>query len=181
MARPEGHAQGSMCEVPRYFAQLTRQYPPASAVSRILNIALSPAAPVGSREGGTIQTSLWAAGEQEIHLEPHTGRGPALDSPTVRNATEQVEAPAGIQVRGLRRDGDIEARARVTDLCAQGLGLDLDDQVNGIARTEATVAQAVGHQFGDEQPEVVEIRSGNVGSQFAEGHASLPGSLGTGR
>jgi hypothetical protein len=135
----------------------------------------------GSRVGATIGTSIRVRGEREIHLEPHTGGGPDLDSPTVRNTTEEVEAPAGTQVSGLRSDGDIEARAGVMDLHAQGLRLNLDDQVNGIARTEAAVAQAVGHQLGDEQPEVVEIGSRNMGSQFAEGQTGLPGSLGTGR
>src|SRR5437763_1419297 len=88
--------------------------------------------------------------------------------------------PMSTVPRRMRREGHIEARTRVTDLHAQDLRLHLDDQVNGIARTEAAVAQAVGDQFGDEQPEVVEIPSGYVGSQFAEGHAGLPGCLGTG-
>ena len=118
-------------------------------MSRILNIAVARLT-AGSQVGATIGTSIRIGGEREIHLEPHTGGGPDLDSPTVRNTTEEVEAPSGTQVRGLQSDGDIEARPGVMDLHAQGLRLYLNDQANGIARTEAAVAQAVGHQLGDE-------------------------------
>src|SRR6266850_2115998 len=68
-----------------------------------------------------------------------------------RSRLEEVQAPTGAQVRGLRRGRDIEARAGVTDLHPQAARLHLDDQADGIACSEVTVAQAVGHEFGHEQ------------------------------
>ena len=86
-----------------------------------------------------------------VHLEPHPRARAVVDAPAVRQLLDQHEAPARRAQRIVRRRLELEAVARVVDLDPQAGALHRDHQPHGLA---ARVAHGVGHELGDEQPDV---------------------------